>query len=258
MWIPRVLRRANAFPWRDVAAVAVIGLAFCLFGTGCGDDIGIYRPPKNENPYLPQTSPENVLHNLATSYSMRDYAHFHPLIRDDFIFIFTPESEGGKGVPPDGIWGCADELQATQHMLDPYYVPEESEYKVKSIEMILALSSPLQETDLEGAPRGTLKGRAELGMVVTLAKGGSKLLVRSWPLFYFAPDGTSTSSAWRLWRCIDASFDDTVLRLSTFSRPCGYPDGSDAAIDESVPRIEPIAEASVPEFSWGAVKAIYR
>lgn len=258
MWSSSVLRHANAPARGPVATAAVIALAFSVLGTGCDDDIEIYKPSKDEGPYLAQTSPENVLHNLAMSYTLRDYQHVVPLFGDDFTFFFAKEDEGAPGVPRSGIWGRAEELQATQHMLDPYYVPDDLVYKVAGIRMIVALVSSLEEADLEGAPHGTLKGRAALDMTIELDDGVSKLLVRSRPLFYFAPDGTGDPPVWRLWLCKDAPFDDELSGLGGCGLPRDDPGGSGVVDYESMRPIARAAQMGATSCSWGVAKSVYR
>lgn len=261
MWSSCVLMHTNALVRRPVATVAVIALAFSLLGTGCGDDIEIYKPSRDEGPYLPQTSPENVLHNLAASYTLRDYHHVPPLFSEEFFFHFAQHDLGEPGVPYSGDWGRAEELEATWHMLDSGYVPQMPEYKVESIEMSLVLSGSLQEANPEGAPPGTLKGFAALDLMVRMDGGSMTFLARSRPLFYFAPDDTMQEQpVWRIWRCLDAPHDEDLGDLAPCSSRslCGDQESRKQGPGKSGPWDEAPADPSGHAVTWGLVKAFYR
>ena len=174
---------------------------------------GAPKPPEEEDPFLPLTSPENVLHNLALSYSLMDCEHFQALLCEDFVFVFNPDDVESYPdlLPPEGFWGYSDELEATCRMLDPNFVPTDPTLKVDRIELHLQLSGPLQPTNLEGAPDGTLEGYVLLDLCIEAGGGSLTLLVRSRPLFYFAPDFTQNPALWCLWRCEDSPFDEPCL-----------------------------------------------
>ncbi len=60
--------------------VLLVGLAW-----GCGDDDVIGPEP---DPYLPLTSPENILHNLEASWERRDILRYAELLDPEFRFYF--------------------------------------------------------------------------------------------------------------------------------------------------------------------------
>jgi hypothetical protein len=259
MWSSSVFRRVSALAMRSVAATAVIGLAFSLLGTGCGDDVEIYQPPKDDSPYLQQTSPENVLHNFATSYSTRDYKGFLPLVREDFTFFFSPDAYGSVGVPREGFWGYAEELDATQRMFNPFYNPKAPEFKIQSISMALTLSGPLKETSVEGAPRGTLEAFVALDLRIRCVEDSFVFFVQSRPRFYFAPDSTRTPPVWQLWRCDDELPDDSALDLDQGSVQSWREDQGGCGVEADRPsRRETPAGISAVTVTWGELKAFYR
>jgi hypothetical protein len=61
------------------------------FAWGCGEDsTGPYFV--DDGPYLPQTSPENVLHNWQTSYERREIEQYATLLDPQYSFKFqTPD-----------------------------------------------------------------------------------------------------------------------------------------------------------------------
>lgn len=236
--------------------LAFVGCQVC---TGCGDDVEIYKP---QNPFLPLTSPENVLHNLALSYNLRDCEHFEDLLCEDFIFVFNQydvDKYSGH-VPGEGFWSCDDERTATCHMFDTSWAPEDPVYKADNIELYLQLSGSLVPTNFKGAPFGTLVGSVTLDLQIDAGGGALTLLVNSRPHFYFAPDHTQTPTLWCIWRCEDAPFDYDSLSGISSSDGTGRAHGDryqlpseDSALQNNAPAV-----ASTEKTSWGLVKSIYR
>jgi hypothetical protein len=74
-----------------------------LLSACSGDDTEWFE----EEPWLPQTTPENVLANLKRAYEERDVEAYAPLFADDFLFFFDPDIRPGKGLPE--FWNKAQD-----------------------------------------------------------------------------------------------------------------------------------------------------
>jgi hypothetical protein len=230
--------------------------------TGCGDDVKTFKPPGEEDSFLPLTSPENVIHNLAASYNLRDFDHFKDLIRTDFTFIFNAydvQHYAGM-IPMEGWWGAPEELQATRNMFDTDWVPDDPKYKVDNIQMALALSDSLVPTNLQGAPAGTLQGNATLDLEVSVDGGQITLLVHSHPLFYFASDSGETTGPWRLWKCADAPYGEDFLTSSTGGQgpDCGATQGGASWSSGPAGRRDASNALAIVGNSWGLIKSVYQ
>jgi len=263
-----------------VVTAAVPALVLCLLCAGCGDDGKSLGPSKKTDPFPPLSSPENVLRNLQNSYELGDYDHFAPLIRDDFVFIFYAEDipvEPGQ-IPAGGFWGAPEELLAMRSMLDSTSVLSDPRFKVVDIEMEVALAGALRESNQQGAPKGTLEGYVSLDLEVTVRED-VVFLVRSRPLFFFAPDSADDPRIWRLWKCQDGPWDEESLSHAQDSFPGlirreigpspglgesqssflkADPDRQSAAVSAlGIDRRSPPDIPAIERSTWGAVKALY-
>jgi hypothetical protein len=241
-----------------VAALVFVSLQVCA---GCGNDVGFYKPSVGEDPFLPLTSPENVLHNLALSYNLRDCEHFGELLCDGFVFVFNQDDveRYPDRIPHEGFWGRDEERAATCHMFDVNWNPGDPSYKADDIELYLQLSGTLVQSNFDGAPEGTLEGFATLDLKIEAGGGWMTLLVQSRPRFYFAPHNTKGTTLWCLWRCEDAPFFDGLLdglrRTGENGRGHGnrHDTRKESASLKGTPA-PPITERA----SWGSIKSLYR
>jgi hypothetical protein len=264
-----------------VVKAAVPALVLCLLCAGCGDDGKSLGPSKKTDPFPPLSSPENVLRNLQSSYELGDYDHFAPLIRDDFVFTFYAEDipVGPGEIPPGGFWGAPEELLAMRSMLDSTSVLSDPRFKVVDIEMEVALAGALRESNQQGAPKGTLEGYVSLDLEVTVQED-VVFLVRSRPLFFFAPDSADDPGIWRLWKCQDAPWDEESLSRARdcLPRPSvgeglelspglgesrsrflrADPEEQSAEVPAlGIDRRSPPDIPAIERSTWGAVKALY-
>jgi hypothetical protein len=246
-----------------VMAAAVPALVLCLLCAGCGDDVEIYKPVGrgNDDPYVPQISPGNVIHNLALSYNLRDGDGFGVLLHEDFVFAFDPDDVRNfpDEIPQQGFWGYPDEVQATCNMFNPDYEPSDPSYKADDIEIHLQLSGPLEQTAHQGAPEGTLEGYVTLDFTIVAGGGHLNLIVRSRPLFFFAPDNAQSPTTWRIWKCEDSPFQEDALSGNIHMDPTGGSgeNRTGQSTPGSVRQGSPPWVACTEKSTWGAVKAIY-
>jgi hypothetical protein len=94
------MRRAWVLP-------LVACLALAAAGAGCGDDDGA----KPEDPYLPLTSPENLVENLRRSWEARDLEGYARLLAPEFRFYFQ-EDDVPPGLPAS-YWGLTEDTTGT-------------------------------------------------------------------------------------------------------------------------------------------------
>lgn len=78
---------------RWLLAFVVVLLVF-----GCGEDT---IEPDLQPLYLPNTSPENLVKNLQTSYRRREIDQYTKLLAPEFVFVFQPADAGQI---PNGTW----------------------------------------------------------------------------------------------------------------------------------------------------------
>ncbi len=76
---------------RSLVLVAILGMATLTLS--CSDDKGTNSNGGEQDPYLPRTSPENLLDNLLLTYEHRDAAQFDSLLDEEFVFHFSEEDQ---------------------------------------------------------------------------------------------------------------------------------------------------------------------
>ncbi len=91
------------------AVVVVFAFKGCIFAPGTDDPV----PPKE---YLPQTSPENVVNNLATSYERREIEQYAKLLDPEFIFKFQT-ADVPEGLERD-YWNRDEDSTGTGALFD--------------------------------------------------------------------------------------------------------------------------------------------
>jgi len=200
------VKRKVSYP----AVIITAFLAFAVMSQGCGIFDPDDEPPKEEPlPPLPPDSPQAVIDNMEHAYKNFDYERYLPLIRDDFVFIFNEDDieKFPDDIPPEGWWGAPEELLSAEHMLDRNYEPSDPIYKIDSMTLLVQLSGDLLPSNQQGAPEGTLESYVTFDLTVAANQGQLDLLVKSRPLFFFAPDD-STEKVWRLWKIQDAPFQE--------------------------------------------------
>jgi hypothetical protein len=186
-------------------AKILLAVTVALTMAACDKDgDGTFTP---QDQFLDPTSPGNVLHNLAACHNKRDYDHVLPIIRDDLQFILVDKDR--TQIPGElfanGVWDAPGLLQAMYRMLDRSYVPCDSLAAIRHMEMSLELLGTPTPTNLQGAPEGTLEGRADLDFIVETI-GRIAYRARSQPYFFFVPDSSAAEKegvTWKLWRVID-------------------------------------------------------
>jgi hypothetical protein len=76
-------------------------LAVLVPVVSCGDHEEIGPPAVNPSlQFRPQTSPENVVHNLQVAFRTRNIAAYEKLLAPEFIFKFQPDDDAGLGMDP--------------------------------------------------------------------------------------------------------------------------------------------------------------
>jgi hypothetical protein len=96
-----------------LAVVAVFVFKGCIFSPDP-------KPPVPPREYLPQTSPENVVNNLATSYERREIEQYAKLLDPTFIFKFqTPDIP--EDLPRD-YWNRDEDSTGTGALFDALIV----------------------------------------------------------------------------------------------------------------------------------------
>jgi hypothetical protein len=100
-------------------AVAALVLATIVFAGGCWNP---FAPPDNKPPDIPpaqyreRTSPENVIHNLNTSYVWRNADEYLECLADSFVFHLNPDDVGNPQNPLPEYWGKDEEETIHRNM----------------------------------------------------------------------------------------------------------------------------------------------
>ena len=196
----------------DPVVILMALLFFAVAWQGCGIFDPDEEPPVvTPLPPMPPDSPQAVIDNMVYAYKNFDYERYQPLIRDDFVFIFNDDDveKFPDQIPEEGWWGAPEELLSAEHMLDRNFEPTDPTYKIDSMTLLIQLSGDLLPSNQQGAPEGTLEAYVTFDLTVDANQGQLDLLVRSRPLFFFAPDDADAEQKiWRLWKITDAPFDD--------------------------------------------------
>ena len=102
---------------RSRVLIAILGLA--ALALSCSDDKSTNSNGGEQDPYLPRTSPENLLENLMLAYKHRDVAMLDSLLDRDFTFFFSEEDQDiGDRLDRE------DEIPIHEEMFDPDRVEE--------------------------------------------------------------------------------------------------------------------------------------
>jgi hypothetical protein len=211
-----------------------------LLGTvvldGCGNDEGAFKPAPV---ILDPSSPDNVLNNLAVSYDGRDMEEFGKLLDGGFTFRFTHHDvvQFEELVPDEGQWSRSEEIETTDFMFSLHGAPDETYLSIKEIDMDVIPSVSAVPCNMVGAPPGTVEKTAQLRLTVKQKRPDRDLVVITRPLFYFAPDSSSTPVTWKIWMIED---DIEVAEPNAVFR----------AADGRTP-------VPIEEVSWGFVKGLY-
>ncbi len=197
--------KSNTLPG-ILSLLLVIGLAF--WWQGCGLDPPKKPPDPIPEPNFPPETPDEVLENVEYAYSQFEFERYAPLIHEGFQFIIWPDDieEIAPELHQNGVWYTETELMLARNMLDRNFIPQDNaENQIDSMELILERSDPLETSNLEGAPEGTVSARVNLDHQINTV-GGTTFDVRSRPIFYFAPDSSVTPVTWSIWRMEDAPY----------------------------------------------------
>jgi hypothetical protein len=98
-----------------LVALAVVGCPFSPTTGGGGDEI--------ISPFLPRTSPQNLLYNLKQAYKERSIAEYESLLANpDFTFELSPEDQLKPDLPDQ--WGRDPEILIHSRMFDAEMVQQ--------------------------------------------------------------------------------------------------------------------------------------
>ena len=132
---PRMIARIVAV----AAPLWVTGLAGCPFSPSKGGT----KPDPVPSNYLPQTSITNVLANLKTAYTEKNYNEYIKLLDPSFAYNFAPEDVGQNDIP--ATWGFADETASTENMFSGH--PNQDGYRAEGITLTFEPGVPQPDPD---------------------------------------------------------------------------------------------------------------
>jgi hypothetical protein len=189
-----------------------------------------------------------------------DFGHFFPLICDEFLFVFAPGdlSQYPDDIPPAGVWGRAEELEANSHLLDKGYLPGgDPGLEITYMELELGLSGELRECNLVAAPPEALEGFVTFDLRVETA-GGVTYLVNTRPEFFFAHAGTSiaatdTTYYWCIWQVYDSPFEQPEINGTSPDER----ERKEGKLEKAKAEAKSPAGPAIEHATWGVIKALY-
>jgi hypothetical protein len=216
------IRAFDPLQRRRLAVVAII-LAVALAGCGDKDPTGIRLPP---SPFLPRTSPANLLHNLQEAYEHRNLAEYESLLATEFTFVLSQRDQQRPGMPDS--WNRETEIGIHRHLFDAALV------------QTLTLSFVLADTVWDPADSLYTAIASNVNFYIVGAMPAHPTDVKEYRVtnalekFWFRKNGwTATGKADSIWTIV--KWKDDLLWGRSAAR---------SGVSE--------------ETSWGAVKAAYR
>jgi hypothetical protein len=97
-----------------LSVVLTIALAGCW--NPFAPDTGGNGPPPQPVEYKLRTSPQNVIHNLATSYTRMDASRYLDCLAEDYIFFLNPDDIDDPEHPLPEYWDKAEERTIHENM----------------------------------------------------------------------------------------------------------------------------------------------
>ena len=106
--------------------IAGVVILIAGLGWGCGNEWTLPPDEIPGSPFLPRSSPENLLANLKAAYADRNLAEYESLLaRNDpaFIALLCPRDGGMPGWPDERYcWGSQTEIDIHELMFDTTFV----------------------------------------------------------------------------------------------------------------------------------------
>lgn len=182
-----------------------LGVAAILSAVACDNEMKPGHGWELKLPGYPD-SPQAVTDNFEYAFDQMDIERIIWITHDDFTFVFEPADLGEPGIPPDGVMGREQFLDALRCMLDVNFVPNDPSEKLDNLTMETEISGDTEPSGIEGAPPGTVEAYVAIDLIIETV-GGLTYLVNSRPEFFFAPDSTKTPVFWEIWRIVDTPFE---------------------------------------------------
>ena len=209
------------------ATLALLLVATALFPAGCifSPDQGGPPPPPD---FWADTSPENVIHNIAACYIARSTVRYEEVLATGYVFRFL-RADITTG-DPDSLTR-PEEMNFAEHLFDSGK-PEQSLLPATKISLRTVITS--HDADARFGHAGWMKYVVETDMTLDFANG-DKQTIAAPALWYFRQQPDS-SGHWKL-----AEWED-------------QPSGSSGAPS----RNDSKAAASGSSTTWAALRSRYR
>lgn len=146
------MKPSHSTVWRLLPLLLLVLFA----ATGCPWDPETTKPIV-QSKYLAQSSPENVLANLKTAYTERNYDEYARLFHKDYVFVFNPDDVSDPENPTPDSWSRDEELQSARGLFE--------DETVERIDLTFNQGDPDVWNDIE---EGGLKVRLD-GVYVTVS-----------------------------------------------------------------------------------------
>ena len=196
------------------------------------------KPEKTEDPYAPQTSPENVVQNLTVAYELRDVDGYAELLAEDFQFVFSQEDQQQPGCPAGLEYG--DELEIHTNLFSEALVDSVSiSFAIGELQFDESASSPgdsiwlLPVMDMTVYLKGRLPGRPDMTPQRWQMNNGS---ARFWLRQSVNGVNSTDPVAWEIVKCEETTISGTFM-------------GNPAL---------PQSSRCVDTPSWGGIKSMFK
>ncbi len=188
------------------AAIWSLVVAFSFLPTGCifSPQGGGTTPPPD---YLPDTSPENVIHNIGALYIRRDVQKYDDTLGQDYVFRFQPIDIGPS--QPDSLLR-SEEILFAEHLFQTGK-PEEDLQPASRISLVITTTS--SGPDPRIGHFGWKKYVVQTQLTLTFPNGNQNN-VNSPAWFYFKQEPDS-SGHWKLAEWADQPSGSAAPMLAT-------------------------------------------
>jgi hypothetical protein len=167
----------------------------------CGHDEETV-PETSESPYLPRTSIENVMANLATAYQERNLEEYAKLFdHDRFRYVFPPACvQGPDPLPPFWAWNA--EYESAGNML--------ADTLIEKVELGISFQTPRPVEEADDPPAGATRTTylTSLDLLLTTRNPDTEeqdifVIQGEHQDFFFARDPWETQDGQPVWKVLE-------------------------------------------------------
>ncbi|MBI5836329.1 MAG: hypothetical protein HZB25_03700 [Candidatus Eisenbacteria bacterium] len=168
-----------------VASAALLTAAGCIFSPGSGGT----TPPQE---YLPDTSPENVIHNVSALYEKRDVTKYEETLGANYVFRYQP-ADIVAGQPDSLI--KAEEVEFARHLFETGK-PAEGLPAASRITLRITINSSGPDDRIQHRNLGWMKYNVRTELTINFPDGSGNNV--SSPALFYLKQEPDSSGHWKL------------------------------------------------------------